>query len=71
MNPDPLPSGDPNVARQKRTIIAVITLLIVMAGLVLTVVPRLPLPARIFVAATDLLGAAVLGLVLRQKFSGK
>jgi uncharacterized membrane protein len=69
MNPEPVSSAE--ITRQKRTLIAVIILLIVMAGLVLTVVPKLPLPARIFVAATDLVGAAVLALVLRQKFSGK
>jgi hypothetical protein len=58
-------------ARQRLIIIVVIVALVVMAGLVLTVVPKLILPVRIFVAAMDLLLAAVLWLVLRQKFSSK
>ncbi len=56
-------------ARQRAIIIVVIVALVVMAALVLTVVPKLVLPARIFIAAMDLALAAVLWLVLRQKFS--
>ncbi len=64
-------SKDPAVerARQRAVIIIVIVALIVMAALVLTVVPKLILPIRIFIAATDLVLAAVLWLLLRQKFS--
>lgn len=46
-------------------------LLVVMAVLVIRVVPNLPMPVRIFVAVSDLIGAAILWVVLRQKFSGK
>ncbi len=56
-------------ARQRAIIIVVIVALVVMAALVLTVVPKLVLPVRIFIAAMDLVLAAVLWLVLRQKFS--
>lgn len=55
-------------ARQRTIIIVVIVALVVMAGLVLTVVPKLILPVRLFIAAMDLILAAVLWLVLRQKF---
>lgn len=56
-------------ARQRTVIILVIVALVIMAALVLTVVPKLILPLRIFIAATDLVLAAVLWLLLRQKFS--
>ena len=56
-------------ARQRAIIIVVIIALVVMAALVLTVVPNLVLPARIAIAAMDLVLAAVLWIVLRQKFS--
>jgi hypothetical protein len=56
-------------ARQRAIILVVIVALVVMAALVLTVVPKLVLPARIFIAAMDLVLAAVLWLLLRQKFS--
>ena len=46
-------------------------LLVVMAFLVIKVVPNVPLPARIFVAVSDLVAAVILWVVLRQKFSGK
>jgi hypothetical protein len=59
------------LARQKLILGFVIAALVGMAILVLTIVPNLALPLRIFVAATDLILAAVLALVLRQKFSGK
>lgn len=65
------PPTEPDLARQKLTIILAMVLLVVMAVLVLTVVPKLPLAVKIFVAASNLVGAAVLALVLRQKFSSK
>lgn len=67
-NVPPNPS-DLERARQRTILIIVIVALLVMAGLVLTVVPKLILPARIFIAAMDVVLAAVLALVLRQKFS--
>ena len=57
--------------RQRRFIQLVMVLLVAMAALVVTVVPKLPMTARLLIAASDLVGAAVLGLVIRQKFSGK
>ncbi len=69
MSPDTPPPSD--LARQKLILVIVMFVLLGMAALVLTVVPHLPLPLRIFVAATDVILAAVLWLVLRQKFSGK
>lgn len=63
------PSAD--LSRQKLILRLVIVAFVTMAVLVLTVVPHLPLAARIFVAAMDLILAAVIWLVLRQKFSGK
>jgi uncharacterized membrane protein len=64
-------SSDSERARQRTILIIVIVALLVMAGLVLTVVPKLILPARIFISAMDLVLAAVLALVLRHKFSRK
>lgn len=69
MPPENRPSAE--LARQKLILWIVIFALIGMAILVLTIVPHLALPIRIFVAATDLILAAVIALVLRQKFSGK
>lgn len=69
MHPDTPPPAE--LARQKLILGFVIAALVGMAILVLTIVPHLALPLRIFVAATDLILAAVLLLVLRQKFSGK
>jgi hypothetical protein len=67
-NSSPLPA---EFRTQRRTIQLVMVLLVVMAALVVTVVPKLPLLARLLIAASDLVGAAVLGLIIRQKFSGK
>lgn len=71
--PDALPPSPPpsELARQKLILRVVILAFVVMAVLVLTVVPHLNLPVRIFVAAMDLILAAVIWLVLRQKFSGR
>lgn len=57
--------------RQKTILWIVVIALVCMAGLALFAVPRLSLPIRIFVASTDLIAAAVLWLLLRQKFGGK
>ena len=58
-------------ARQKRQV--QILALILMAGglLVLFVLTRMPPPLRILVGLTDLVGGAVLLLVVRQKFSDR
>jgi hypothetical protein len=65
------PESVRELARQRRIIQAVIVLLLAMAVLVVTVVPKLPMPARIFIGLSDVILAVVLGMVLRQKFSGK
>lgn len=55
-------------ARQAQGLKLVIAFLLVSAVVFGAFVTALPLPVRLFVAATDLIIAAVLGLVLRQKF---
>ena len=70
--PDPhVPDSPQEIARQRRVIKAVIVVLLAMAVLVVTIVPRLALPLRVFIGLSDVGLAAVLWLVLRQKFSGK
>ena len=66
--PPPTGKGKGPLARQRSIIKLVIGLLLVMAALALVVVPRLATPLRVFVAASDVILAAVLWLVLRQKF---
>jgi len=69
-SPPPDSSGrDP--AKQKFVLKIVIGFLVLSSILIVTFAKALPLPARLFVAATDLVVAAALWLVLRQKFSGK
>jgi hypothetical protein len=68
---DPTPDSPAELARQRLILKAVIALLLVMAVLVVTVVPKLPMPARIFIGLSDVTLAVVLWMVLRQKFSGK
>lgn len=58
-------------ARQKTLLWIVIAALIGMAALALFAVPRLSLPLRLFIASTDVIAAAVLWLLVRQKFNGK
>jgi hypothetical protein len=58
-------------ARQKTLLRVVMIVLVCMAALALFAVPRLSLPVRLFVASTDLTAAAVLGLLVRQKFHGR
>lgn len=60
-------------ARQKSSVLFACTLLVIVAValLVLPLEDKIPRAARIFMAALDLVIAAVLWLVARQKFSGK
>ncbi len=58
-------------ARQAAALKAIIAFLLVAAVIVAGFVKIIPLPLRLLVAATDIIGAAVLWLVLRQKFSTK
>lgn len=57
----------PNPARQKLIAKIVIAVLVLGAILVATLATAIPLPLRLLAAATDLLAAAVLWLLLRQK----
>ena len=58
-------------ARQASGIKVVIGFLLLAAVVVGVFVTALPLPVRLMVAATDLVAALVLYVVLRQKFGGK
>ena len=72
--PDPNPlaeqkKADQERARQAAALKVIIAFLLVAAVVVVGFVKIIPLPLRVLVAATDVIGAAVLWLVLRQKFS--
>jgi len=70
-NPLPVRSPAAELARQKLILKAAIAVLVIGAGLIVFLARSVALPLRLFVASTDLILAAVLWLVLRQKFSGK
>jgi hypothetical protein len=55
-------------ARQKRTIAGLATLLIAGGLIVLFLLTRMPRPLRILIGLSDLVGGAVLLVLLRQKF---
>ena len=69
----PSPKKDPTQdrARQAAGLKVVIVFLLFTAVVFGVFVTAIPLPIRLFVAATDVAVAAVLWLVLRQKFSKK
>lgn len=70
--PSPTPSpADLQRVRQRRVLQIAIGFLILGALIVGVFITRIPLPVRLFVAGTDLIAAAVLWLVLRQKFSDR
>lgn len=64
-------NADRERARQAAVLKAIIAFLLVAAVIVAGVVKIIPLPLRLLVATTDVIGATVLWLVLRQKFSNK
>lgn len=70
-----LPPTDParaQRARQKTSVLLACTLLLLSAVALLTLpLNKVPFPIRALVAAGDVVIAAVLWLVARQKFSGK
>lgn len=68
MSLDSPPPADSTRLRQRRVLQIAIFMLIAGAVLIVSIA-RIPLPVRLFVAVTDLIAAAVLWLVLRQKFS--
>jgi uncharacterized membrane protein len=57
-----------NISQQRTLLKVAIGVLLVAAVLVLALAGRLPLPARLFMAAMDVALAGVLWVVLRQKF---
>jgi len=74
--PPPKSASEENQAsrardRQARGIKIVIGFLLLSALVVGVFVTGLPLPVRLFVAVTDVIGAAVLAVILRQKFGGR
>lgn len=68
------PSFDPreDALRKARLMLRlVVGGICVGAGLILIFAKQLPLPARVLMAAMDIIIAAVLWLVMRQKLAGK
>jgi len=69
-----LPPTDPRageIARQKMILTLVIGFIALAAAIFVVTARQLPLPVRLLIAGSDLVVAAVLWLVIRQKFSGK
>lgn len=60
----------PPLAQQKRIIKILIPVLIGCAVVVAVFATRLPLPLRLATATIDLIAAAGMWLILRQKFGG-
>lgn len=54
--------------RQRRTLIALATLLIIGGLVILFLLQRMPLPMRILVGLTDIVAGLTLLIVARQKF---
>lgn len=74
MLPSKTPPQDPATnerARQALGLKIVVAFLLLAAVVVGVFLKALPLPVRLMVAATDVVVAVVLMLVLRQKFSAK
>ena len=65
----PSSEDDAQRARQANGLKAVVVILLIFAVIVGFFLKVLPLPVRILVAATDVIAAAVLALIIRQKFS--
>jgi uncharacterized membrane protein HdeD (DUF308 family) len=59
-------SLDPR-ARQKRTLVVLASLLIIGGLVVLFLLQRMPLPMRILVGLTDVVGGLALLVLVRQK----
>ena len=64
----PLNDDDAQRSRQALGLKVVVVMLLVFAVIVGFFLKILPLPVRVLVAATDVIAAAVLLLVIRQKF---
>ena len=59
------------IAKQKRTLTALIAVLFVGAILIAALAKKLPPPLRFFLAATDFVGAAFLWIAMRQQSAKK
>ena len=68
-NLPPSQNDEAQLARQATGLKAVIVILLIFAVVVGFFLKVLPLPVRILVAATDVIAAAVLALIIRQKYS--
>lgn len=70
----PPPPADPAAAaaraRQRRTLTVLAWGLIAAGVVVLALLERMPLPARVFTGLGDIIAGCVLLLVRRQKFGG-
>jgi hypothetical protein len=68
----PKPSSPPNPERRRQANALKITIVFLLAAAVVvaTLVKGLPLPLRLVVAGMDVFVAAVLFVMLRQKFRG-
>jgi len=72
--PDSIPPTDPragDLARQKAILTIVLLSICVGAVVMLFAFRRSPLPVRVALATGDLIAAAAVWLVIRQKFAGK
>jgi hypothetical protein len=70
-NPPSPPTNTRELRRQRLILKAAIAVLVIGALLIALLAKNVALPLRLFVASTDLILAAVLWLLLRQKFSSK
>ena len=69
--PPPNPVAATQRARQKSSVYFAVTLLVLCAGALLFLpIPKIPFFVRALIAAGDLIIAAVLLLVVRQKLGG-
>ncbi len=66
-----MPAPADKDARPKRILKILIVVLIIGAVLLATLATKIPLPVRLLIAATDLIGAAVLWVAMRQASQGK
>ncbi len=61
-----MPAPADKNARPKRILKVLIVVLVIGAILLATIATKIPLPVRLLLAATDLIGAGVLWVAMRQ-----
>jgi hypothetical protein len=72
LSPESAPPAREQRARQKKSIYLAVSLLVLCAAALLALpIPKIPFFIRALVAAGDLIIAAVLLLVVRQKLDGR